>query len=56
MIACRIAFVKQADYLKFNLYKYQGVISLESVYRPDNGTSEGDFWECLPVFKKLFGN
>jgi len=35
---------------------YQGVISLESVYRPDNGTFEDGFRECLPVFKKLFGN
>lgn len=35
---------------------YQGVISLESVYRPDNGTFEDGYRECLPVFKKLFGN
>ena len=35
---------------------YQGVISLESVYRPDNGTFEDGFRECLPVFKKLFGD
>jgi len=35
---------------------YQGVISLESVYRPDNGTFEDGFRECLPAFKKLFGN
>ena len=35
---------------------YQGVISLESVYRPDNGTFEDGFRECLPAFKKLFGD
>ncbi len=35
--------------------KYQGVVSLESVYRPDNGTFEDGFRECLPMFKKLFG-
>lgn len=33
---------------------YQGAISLESVYRPDNGTFEDGFWECLPEFKRLF--
>ena len=27
---------------------YQGVISLESVYRPDGGTFEDGFRECLP--------
>ena len=35
---------------------YQGGISLESVYRPDNGTFEDGFWECLQEFKRLFGN
>jgi sugar phosphate isomerase/epimerase len=34
---------------------YQGVVSLESVYRPDNGTFEDGYRECLPVFKNLFG-
>lgn len=34
---------------------YQGVVSLESVYRPDNGTFEDGFRECLPLFKDLFG-
>ncbi|MBA7585012.1 hypothetical protein ES708_26982 [subsurface metagenome] len=34
---------------------YQGVVSLESVYRPDGGTFEDGFRECLPVFKDLFG-
>jgi C4-dicarboxylate-binding protein DctP len=34
---------------------YEGVISLESVYRPDNGTFEDGYRECLPMFKKLFG-
>jgi len=34
---------------------YQGVVSLESVYRPDNGTFEDGFRECLPVFRDLFG-
>ena len=35
---------------------YNGVVSLESVYRPDNGTFEDGFRECLPVMKKLFGD
>jgi sugar phosphate isomerase/epimerase len=34
---------------------YEGVISLESVYRPENGTFEDGYRECLPMFKKLFG-
>lgn len=34
---------------------YQGVISLESVYRPDNGTFEDGFREALPIFKKIMG-
>lgn len=33
---------------------YQGVVSLESVYRPDNGTFEDGFRECWPRLKKLF--
>ncbi|MCH7763446.1 MAG: sugar phosphate isomerase/epimerase [Candidatus Marinimicrobia bacterium] len=36
--------------------RYQGVISLESVYRPDNGSFEDGFRECLPAFRKLFAN
>jgi len=35
---------------------YQGVVSLESVYRPDNGTFEDGYRECLPQFKRLFGD
>jgi sugar phosphate isomerase/epimerase len=35
--------------------KYQGVVSLESVYRPDNGTFEDGFRKSLATFKKLFG-
>ena len=35
---------------------YQGVVSLESVYRPDNGTFEDGYRECLLLFKKLFGD
>jgi sugar phosphate isomerase/epimerase len=35
---------------------YQGLIFLESVYRPDNGTFEDGFRECYPVFRRLFGN
>lgn len=35
---------------------YQGVISLESVYRPDDGTFEDGFRECLPAFRTLFGD
>ncbi len=33
---------------------YQGVVSLESVYRPDHGTFEDGFRTSLPMFKKLF--
>jgi sugar phosphate isomerase/epimerase len=36
--------------------KYQGVISLESVYEPDSGTFEDGYRESLPTFKELFGN
>jgi len=32
---------------------YQGVISIESVYRPDNGAFEDGFREVLPVLRKL---
>jgi sugar phosphate isomerase/epimerase len=35
---------------------YKGVISYESVYRPDNGTFEDGFRESLPEFKRLFGD
>jgi sugar phosphate isomerase/epimerase len=35
---------------------YQGVVSLESVYRPENGTFEDGYRECLPAFKELFGD
>jgi sugar phosphate isomerase/epimerase len=31
--------------------RYQGVISIESVYRPDNGTFEDGFREVLPVLR-----
>jgi len=34
---------------------YEGYISLESVYHPDNGSYEDGYRECLPYFKKLFG-
>lgn len=34
---------------------YEGVISLESVYRPDGGTFEDGFRESLSVLKQLFG-
>ncbi len=33
---------------------YQGVVSLESVYHPLNGTYEDGYKECLPKFKELF--
>jgi len=36
--------------------KYQGTISLESVYRPEGGTFEDGFRESISTFKKLFGN
>ena len=35
---------------------YQGIISFESVYRPNNGTFEDGFRTCMPAFKKLFGS
>jgi len=35
---------------------YQGIVSYESVYRPDNGTFEDGFRESLPVLKKIFGD
>ncbi len=34
--------------------KYQGVVSLESVHRPDNGTFEDGFRQSLSTFKQLF--
>jgi len=34
---------------------YDGVISLESVYRPDNGTFEDGFRASIPAFKHIFG-
>jgi len=34
---------------------YQGVISIESVYRPDNGTFEDGFRQMLPVLRNLAG-
>jgi sugar phosphate isomerase/epimerase len=36
--------------------RYDGVISVESVYRPDGGTFEDGFRRVLPVVKKLFGD
>jgi hypothetical protein len=33
---------------------YQGIVSLESVYRPDNGAFEDRYRQYLPRFKKLF--
>ncbi|MDE0483720.1 MAG: sugar phosphate isomerase/epimerase [Candidatus Poribacteria bacterium] len=35
---------------------YQGTISLESVYTPENGTREDGFRESLPVFMELLAN
>ena len=35
---------------------YQGIISYESVYRPDGGTFEDGFRTCIPAFKKIFGD
>lgn len=35
--------------------EYQGTISYESVYRPDNGTYEDGFRTCFPTFKRIFG-
>jgi sugar phosphate isomerase/epimerase len=34
--------------------KYQGVVSFESVYRPNSGTFEDGFRKSLPLFKRLF--
>ena len=33
---------------------YDGVISLESVYRPDDGDFEAGYRASLPAFKQLF--
>ena len=33
---------------------YNGVISLESVYRPDNGTFKDGFYQCIGPFKSFF--
>ena len=35
--------------------KFDGVVSYESVYRPDNGTFEDGFKASLGLFKKVFG-
>ena len=35
---------------------YDGVVSYEGVYRPDNGTFEDGFRESLPAFKQIFGD
>jgi sugar phosphate isomerase/epimerase len=32
---------------------YQGVVSIESVYKPDNGTFEDGFRETVPILRKL---
>ena len=58
---CRLGEGDMAPYLEgiagaLKRDGYQGVVSLESVYRPDNGTFVDGFRECLPVLKKLFGN
>ena len=34
---------------------YQGVVSIESVYRPDNGTFEDGYRQTLPVLRDLAG-
>jgi len=57
---CRLGEGDMAPYLEgiagaLKRDNYQGVISLESVYRPDNGTFEDGFRECWPRLKKLFG-
>jgi sugar phosphate isomerase/epimerase len=36
--------------------RYAGVISIESVYRPDGGTFEDGFRKVLPTVKRLFGD
>ena len=41
-----------ADYL--NKIHYDGVVSLEAVYHPGNGSFEDGFHACLPLFKKIF--
>ncbi|MFQ5753851.1 MAG: sugar phosphate isomerase/epimerase family protein, partial [bacterium] len=58
---CRLGEGDMAPYLEgiaaaLKKDRYPGVVSLESVYRPENGTFEDGFRECLPVFKKLFGS
>jgi len=34
---------------------YDGVVSIESVYRPDNGTFEDGYRKVLPILRKLVG-
>jgi sugar phosphate isomerase/epimerase len=36
--------------------RYPGVVSIESVYRPDGGTFEDGFRRVLPTVRKLFGD
>jgi sugar phosphate isomerase/epimerase len=56
---CRLGTGDMAPYLDniagaLKNDNYEGVISYESVYRPDNGTFEDGFRESLPVLKQLF--
>jgi sugar phosphate isomerase/epimerase len=56
---CRLGAGDMAPYLDniagaLKNDNYEGVISYESVYRPDNGTFEDGFRESLPVLKQLF--
>ena len=58
---CRLGAGDMAPYLEniagaLKRDNYNGVVSYEGVYRPDNGTFEDGFRESLPVFKQLFEN
>ena len=58
---CRLGTGEMAPYLEdiagaLKRDNYNGVVSYEGVYRPDNGTYEDGFRESLPVLKKIFGD
>jgi sugar phosphate isomerase/epimerase len=46
-------FQPMADALRLD--GYDGVISYESVYRPENGDFEAGFRQCVGLFKAIFG-
>jgi len=56
---CRLGSGDMAPYLEplaasLKAQQWDGIISLESVYRPDGGDFEAGFLESVPIFKALF--